>query len=172
MDLIVGGLLGPTLLTGGLVGVEAMTFRRALRIKLTSIVPVAGIVGHAIYPGGLPNGHDLINQGPALVYAVYRFPGLHSRPGHNLAGSDGTVLVRVRLSAWSFQYSDADAITAALYDALEGVRLETWGSVEIIACIHALETDHAHKDKDLRTPYYQIDSEYDVRYRVAVPVRT
>lgn len=165
-------LLWSNLGMGGGVAAVALTFRQALHAELLAIPGIVAIVGTSIYPAGwLPGTHDPAVSGPALTFAVEKYGiGFKDAAGHNLSGSDGTVMVRVKFGAWSYRFADADALNEILYDELEGLSNATWSGVQIVSCIHAFSTDTASAGLAPRTTLYQIESYYDIRYRIAIPV--
>lgn len=175
--LVVGGLLGPYLITGGLgSGATAPvveTFRHALHQYLISDAAIVAMVGPNVFPAALPGGFDLQRHGPALTYTVFKFPMAHGggHGGHDLSGSDGTVLARVRFSAWSYRYSEADALTVAVFDAVDGLVNAAWGTVRVMMAVHSQELDDALPGVAPKTVIYHIASEYDIRYRIAIPSR-
>lgn len=144
----------------------AQSFRVALIAKLESITELTAIVGSAIYPGQLPETHDLGTAGPALTYRVPSNPR-----GHVLTGSDGTAKARVTFDAWAYDLSDADAITSALWNDLDGVP-NTWGNgtCDVIACTQQDESDEHLPPKAGSDEWvYHITSQYDVKYRTGLP---
>lgn len=173
MNLVLGGLCEPLLITGGLGGVGGgtptqQTFRQALRAKLAGTTKLTALVGPAIYPGALPETHDLLRDGPALTYTIATNPR-----GHVLGGSDGTSTARVQLSGWSYKLSDADSIAGVLFNALDGlVNDATWGNgtVTIMSCVQAEEIDLPEQvETGTDVWIHQIASEFAIKYRVSIP---
>lgn len=148
--------------------VPVQTFRQALTAKLESIEPVTLIVGDAIYPGALPETHDLRRDGPALTYTVLTNPR-----GHVLSGSDGTSTARVQLSAWSYNLADSDAITQALFAAIDGVFNDTsWGNgtVTIRSCLQEDESDEPEAvETGMDVWIRQIPNIYSIKHTVTIP---
>lgn len=152
------------LLEGG--AVVAQTFRQALVAKLGSIPELTAIVGSSIYPTAIPEDHDLGDDGPALVYTIVTNPR-----GHVLTGADGTSAAKVRFEATSYQFSAADSITLALWNAIDG-EPDSWGDGSCVI------TSVSHQDEqDLHTPpkagtdqwTYRIVSDYLIRHRTGFP---
>ena len=142
------------------------SFRVALIAKLDSISDLTGIVGSAIYPTAIPETHDLADAGPALTYVIPTNPR-----GHVLTGSDGTSAARVTLSAWGYSLADVDAITAAVWNALDGIP-GAWGdgSCVIMSVSHQDETDdHIPPRAGTDQWIYRISSDYRVQYRTGLP---
>jgi hypothetical protein len=161
--LLLEGGSGSLLLEGGL---PRQGFREALIAKLGSIPEVAAIVGSAIYPGQLPETHDLGRDGPALTYLVVSNPR-----GHILTGSDGTSTARVRLDAWGYQLSQVDALTTALWEALDGVP-DTWGNgtLDVMSVSQGDESDEHEPPRAGSDQWtYHISTDYRVRYRTGFP---
>jgi Protein of unknown function (DUF3168) len=140
------------------------TFRQALFSKLTSIPEVTALVGGAIYPGAIPETHSLARDGPALTYTITSYPR-----GHVLTGSDGTATATVQLSAWAYQESAADAVALAVWNALDGVPINPWGTgyLWIMSVVHKDEEDLPEPPKAGRDQStYQIASTYEIRHQV------
>lgn len=158
--------LGNLRMGGGGSGPTAQTFREALVAKLGSIAALTAIVGESIYPTAIPEGHDLGDDGPALTYAIPSNPR-----GHVLTGSDGTSAAKVRFEATAYLFSDADRITLALWDALDG-EPDSWGDG---TC--AIKSVSHQDEQDLHQPpragsdqwIYRIVSDYRVEYRTGLP---
>ncbi len=151
---------------GGSVVVSALTFRETLLAKLESISDVAAIVGTAIYPGALPMTHDLGADGPAITYTVATYAR-----GHVLTGSDGMATARVQFSAWSFDASESDAITLAIWDALDRPPVNPWvaGGVEIMSVVQVDESDQFEPPRSGGDQWiYQIVSEYAITHRTII----
>lgn len=146
-------------------------FRQNLYAKLNSITEITSIVNTAIYPDVLPETHQLDRDGPALTYNITSLPR-----NHNIVGSDGTATARVQLSAWALQVSSSDAITLALFNALDGlVNDSSWGdgSITVRSCLQQEETDitepfEAGTDQWI----YQIASDYEIKHTVTIPTHT
>lgn len=161
------GMFGGSVLT-------RQTFRQALVAKLLSVSDLTAIVGTAIYPGAIPQTHDLRKDGPALTYSLMKFP-LTRHIGRVVTGGfEGILSARVQLSAWSYRYADVDAITDVLFAALEGTLNRTdWGNgtVTIVSATKGEEVDLTLPSgiADYRW-IHQIASEYEIRYRVPIPV--
>lgn len=159
-----GAWFGPWFAGTGL----AQTFRQALVAKLGAMPALTSIVGSAIYPGALPETHDLQRDGPALTYTITTYPR-----NQQLTGSDGTATARVQLSAWSYSLSDTDAIALALVDALNGVVNDsTWGNgtITIMSCTHQEETDVVEQvETGTDLWIHQITNEYLIKHRVSIP---
>ncbi len=146
------------------------TFRQALYAKLAATAEVTALVGSAIYPGAVPETHDYGRDGPALTYTVITYP-----PGHVLTGSDGTATARVQLSAWSYQESQADAITLAVCNALDGVPVNPWGTgyIVIMSVVHKDEQDLPAEPRSGSDQWlYQVPSDYSIKHRCAIPSLT
>jgi hypothetical protein len=168
MLLVLQGLGSTLIVTQGYgTGVlPAESFRVALIAKLGSIPEVAAIVGSAIYPGQLPETHDLGRDGPALTYTITSNPR-----GHILTGSDGTSTARVRLDAWGYQLAQVDAITTAAWNALDGLT-DTWGNgtCVIMSVSQGDESDqHSAPRAGSDQWTYRITTDYRVRYRTGFP---
>src|SRR5262245_11770832 len=82
-----GVALGPAPIPGG-------SFRATLVAKLLSIPDLTARIATAVYPGALPQTHDVWRDGPALVYLLTTYPR-----NHVLIGSDGTATAEVALYA-------------------------------------------------------------------------
>lgn len=167
MILILGGLCEPLLVTGGLGGGSSpQSFRVALMARLESIPELAAVVGSAIYPGQLPETHDLGTAGPALTYRIPSNPR-----GHVLSGSDGTSTARVQLDAWAYDLSAVDTITTAIWNALDGIP-DAWGNGTclILSCTHQDESDE-HEPPRAGTDQwvYHITTAFQVKYRTGFP---
>lgn len=146
------------------------TFRKALRAKLLSLDDLTAIVGSNVYPGELPMGYDLSVKGPAVTYIVQKLRrGFTGTTGHTLSGSDGTVLVRAILTAWSYSFADVDRIATILFVQLDGIfNASDWGdgSIVIMECLHGPELDMPEQPTTGRKSLtYRIESEYEIRYR-------
>lgn len=184
MNLVLGGLCEPYIVTGGFGGgasapAVAQTFRKALRAKLLSLADLTAIVGTHVYPDVLPSSHDLGTKGPAVVYSVMKSPLRFSGHGdfnHVLSGSDGTITALVILTALSYSFSEVDAITAVLFDEMDGIRnASDWGdgTTTIMSCIHGMEMDQPESPTPENPRIaYRISSQYYVRYRVTLPVNS
>lgn len=155
---------------------SGQTFRQVLYARLLSLEGVTDIVGSHVYPGLLPRQHSLDRDGPALTFSVTVDKNMGrgiTGLGHHLRGSDGTVSQRVQLSAWSYVFAEADAISRALFAALDGLRNVSWGEIEIVSSVREQEIDlpQAPTGESVRT-IYQIASEFHVRNRESTAVRT
>lgn len=161
-NLGMGGSSGPA---------TAQAFRQALTAKLGSIPELTGIVGEAIYPGVVPETHDFTRDGPALTWTIATNPR-----GHVLSGSDGTSTARVQLGAYSYGVSDTDAITSAVFNALDGLCNDSsWGdgSAVIMSCTQQEEVDLPEQvgiGTDLWL--HRIQSDYQIKYRVSIPAHS
>jgi hypothetical protein len=150
---------------------SSQAFRQALVAKLTAINSVNSAVNGAIYPGSLPETHQLDRDGPALTYTITSLPR-----NHNLSGSDGTATARVQLSAWSLYESQSDTIALDLFNALDGLYNDSsWGdgSITIRSCLHQDEVDlpepfEAGTDQWI----YQVASDYEIKHTVTIPTHT
>ena len=157
----------PNLGMGASTGVGVtQTFRQALYAKLASISEVSAIVGSAIYPGWLPQTHDLARDGPALTYEIPTDPH-----GQVLGGSDGTSSAHVKLRGWSYDLSETDPLMLALFNALNGAPGE-WGN-GTCAIMSVTHQDSSDEDVPPRagTDLWQptIVDEYLIRYRIPLP---
>jgi hypothetical protein len=144
-----------------------MTFREALVAKLASITGLTAIVGSAIYPGALPQTHDLGRDGPALTYLIVSNPR-----GELIAQLEGTSSPRVQLSGWSYSLASAVGIVEALVAGLRKMPVGTWGdgTCIIMSVSHQDETDQPEEPQAGSDQWtYQIVSEYQVKYRVPIP---
>jgi hypothetical protein len=145
-----------------------MTFREALLAKLQSIPAVRALVGVAIYPGALPETHDLDRDGPALSYTVATLPR-----NHHLMGSDGTATARVQISAWAERESDADALALAIVDAIDGVYNDpTWGdgSIVVRSCLQEDEADEPEAPRAGRDQWLRhVPNVYSIKHTVDYP---
>lgn len=169
-QLILQGLGGPMIVCQGYGDSGptpgAQTFRQALVSKVDAIPELVAIVGNAIYPGSIPQTHDLGRDGPALTYTILTNPR-----GHVLSGADGTATARVQFSAWAYQLSDADGTTLAVWNALDGIP-DAWGNgtCRILSVTHQDEQDNHSPPRTGRDQWlYRIDSEYAVKYRTGFP---
>lgn len=147
----------------------ATTFRQALQAQLLAIPALSALVGAHVYPGVLPRTHDLEKNGPAVTALVtadlhlgHHIAGI----GHTLSGRDGTMMVRVQISGWSYRESDVDAIGEALFAALDPLINVQWGTVKIVTCVREQQVDlpepaTAANPRDI----YRIVNEFHVRYR-------
>ena len=148
-----------------------MTFREILYAKLGSITEVNSVVNGAIYPGVLPETHQLDRDGPALTYTITALPR-----NHQLTGSDGTATATVQLSAWSLLLSQSDSITLALFNALDGlVNDSSWGdgSITIRSCLQDDETDIVEPFKEGSDDWiYQLASVYKIKHTVTYPTHS
>ena len=150
--------------TSGAVGM--LTFRQTLVAKLGSIDALTALVGSAIYPGALPEAHDLGRDGPALTYAVTTYPR-----GHVLAGRDGTAAAGVQLSSWSYLEWQADAIALVLKGSLSGPPANPWtaGGVILLSVTHRDEADLPEATKAGSDQWtYQVASQYLIRHRTGL----
>jgi hypothetical protein len=146
-----------------------ITFRRALRDQLRTIDGLVELIGSSIYPNAIPQSHDL-TKGPALTYSVEKMPGSRGHVlAHTLSGSDGTVEARVTLSAWGLRYSDVDAISVVLFDALDGLINVTWSGVPIVTSFRGPEEDVSEPPTDGEPRVFHIACDYFIRYRIAIP---
>lgn len=147
-------------------GSSQQTFRQALTAKLESVSELTAIVGTAIYPGAIPEDHDLGRDGPALTYTI---PG--SPRGHHLGGADGTSLARVKIDVWGYTFSEVDAATLAWWNAIDGLPGQ-WGdgSCVIMSISHQDEQDLHQPPKAGSDQWtYHIQSEYAVKFRTGLP---
>jgi hypothetical protein len=148
--------------------VPTQTFRLALSAKLESIRDLISIVGDSIYPGALPETHDLKRDGPALTWTVETNPR-----GHVLSGSDGTSTARVQISAWSYNLTDSDAIALALALALDGLFNDTsWGNgtVTIRSCLQEDESDQPDPvETGMDVWVRQVVNTYSIKHTVTIP---
>lgn len=145
----------------------SQTFRETILIKLNAISRLTAIVGPRIWPGVLPQTYDLKANGPALTYTISGYPR-----GHVLTGSDGTATARVEFSAWAYLRSDADAITLAIWDSIDGVPANPWadGSIEIMSCIQEDESDEEIAPLSGTDQWqYPVISQYSIKHRTALP---
>ena len=174
--LLVGGFVGPELVTGGLASGPAVVvppgvqpFREALRAKLLSLTELTDIVGEHVYPVILPQTHNLDADGPAITYGVTKFPrGFVREFGHVLSGSSGAILARVQLSAWGYLFGVVDRIGLMFFEQLDGIHnVDDWGdgTIIIMSCLHGQELDQAHLPQGGGRLVYQIASEFQVEYR-------
>ena len=150
-------------------GSGPQAFRQALVARLGSIAGLTAIVGDSIYPGALPETHDLGRDGPALTYTIAASPR-----GHVLSGADGTATARVQLDAWSYALASADAATLAVWNAIDGPP-GTWGdgSVAIMSVSHQDEQDDHQPPKAGTDQWtYRITSDYAVKFRTGFPTLT
>jgi hypothetical protein len=144
-----------------------LTFRETLVAKLGSIAALTTIVGDAIYPGAIPETHDLGSDGPVLTYRISSYPH-----GKVLAGSDGTASPRVQLDAWSVDFAKADAITLAIERAIFRPPVNPWapGGVEIMSVSKGDEFDIAEPPKAATDQWtYRVMSVYQIKHRVPIP---
>ncbi len=140
-------------------------FEQALVAKLLSLSSLTPFAGASVYKTALPQTHDLGAHGPAVVYTSDK------DYGHVLAGSDGTSVARVVLSAFSYNYGIAKQITEVMWSGIDGVPA-TWGngSCEIIGVVQQDDSDNASQPKAGSDQWmYRVDSEYSVKYRVTLP---
>lgn len=149
----------------------SQTFRQALYSKLASISELTAIVGPAIYPGALPETHDLGRDGPALTFTVA------SRPAnHQLTGSDGTATASVQLSAWSYQELQSEQIALVLFNALDGlVNDNSWGNGTVLvrSCLQDDEIDMPADPKAGSDQWiYQVPSIYKIKHTVVYPTNS
>jgi hypothetical protein len=168
MTIVVNGFLGPLLITGGYGSSAAVAqpFRVALISRLGAIPGLTAIVGTSIYPGQLPEAHDLGIAGPALCYTIPTNPR-----GQVLSGADGTSIARVKFDAWAYLLSDVDGVTTALWNALDGVP-GAWGdgTCTILSVTHQdEEDDHSPPQAGSDQWTYHIASTYSVKYRTGFP---
>lgn len=144
------------------------TFRQALQAKIVSIAELAGI---PLYPGAIPETHDLGRDGPAMTWTVTTNPR-----NHHLLGSDGTSTATVQLSCWSYDLSDTDPMTVEIFNAIDGIYNDSsWGdgSVTIVSCLQVEETDVPEQvETGTDIWIHQIANEYSIKYRVAIPTHT
>jgi hypothetical protein len=152
---------------GGGVVAGAISFRETLVAKLGSIPELTALVGTAIYPGAIPETHDLGSDGPVLTYRISSYPH-----GKVLAGSDGTASPRVQFDAWSVDFGLADAITKAIRDAIFKRPVNPWtpGGVEIMSVSKDDEFDIAEPPKAATDQWtYRVMSTYQIKHRVPIP---
>lgn len=166
---VTGSLLWPFRSGIAPSAIVAQPFRVALRAKLLSLQDVTDFVHMAIYPELLPPSHNL-DAGPAISFNVVREPRTFwGEYGHVLSGSDGTLMVKVVLTVWGYDFGEVDAISTLLYQHLDGVRNATdWGngSITIMSCIYSQEIDEALPMSNARPQLtYRQANEFFVRYR-------
>jgi hypothetical protein len=163
---------GPDAWAGSYFGTSTATspslsFRETLVAKLASIPELTALVGTAIYPGAIPETHDLGSDGPVLTYRISSYPH-----GKVLAGSDGTASPRVQFDAWSADFALADAITKAIRDAIFRRPVNPWtpGGVEIMSVSKDDEFDIAEPPKAATDQWtYRVMSTYQIKHRVPIP---
>ena len=144
----------------------AQTFRQALNAKLASITELTTIVGSAIYPGAVPQTHDYGADGPALTFEL---PS--DARGHVLTGSDGTSAAHVKLTSYAYSKAVTDQMALAIWNAIDGPP-GTWGdgTCKIMSVSHQEDSDNDEQPKAATDQWlYIIESEYLIRYRVAIP---
>lgn len=144
-----------------------MTFRETIEAKLSSISRLRSIVGSRIYPGVVPQTHDFGRLGPALAFFIHGYPR-----GHTLSGSDRSATATVEFLALGYSRGDVDAMTLAIWDALDGVPTNPWGdgTITILACVQQDESDHAYPPRDGSDQWvFSIMSEYKIMHRVSSP---
>lgn len=142
------------------------TFREALVAKLGAIPELLAVVDQAVFPGAIPEDHDLGRDGPALVYSIPSNPR-----GQVLMGSDGTSSARLRFEAHAYLLSAADRATIAVWNALDG-EPGGWGNgtCQILSVTHQDEQDqHIPPRAGSDQWIYRIVSDYLVRYRTGFP---
>lgn len=175
MTLVVGGLGGSYLVVGGLgsgatpTPTPTLTFREALRAQLEATTDLTAVVGNHIYPGILPKSYDLQRDGPALAYSVTADRNLGrniASIGHHLRGPDGTTMVRVQLSAFSYSFADVDVIAEVLFAEFDGQFNVVWAGIPIVSSIREQEIDLPEPPTaDRPRAIYQIASEFHIRFR-------
>lgn len=164
MTIVVRGLLGPLLITGGLGG-AARTLREAVRAWLAGQAAVSAIVGQRIY-FGVPSQMAAY---PCLVVTVP-----HRSYGHNLSGADGTSVATVEITAVASYESQCVALAEAIRDFADGFRGPQSG-VAIMSCSldEPAEADPvpdvAPDGSDDRI--YRVTLDYRIKHRVPVPSR-
>lgn len=149
-------------------------FEQALAAKLASIPEVTALLGTqsgggpAIFSGIVPQTW-LYDNGAALTYLVPTKPR-----GHVLTGSDGTAIPRVQLEASSYSYGLSKRIVEAIWNAIDGVP-GAWGdgTCVIMSVVHQDDTDLPSTPKaGSDQPIFSVISEYNIKYRVAIPSLT
>lgn len=147
----------------------AQTFRQALVAQLNAIPEITAIVGSSIYPFSVPETHDLSRNGPALTYIVDSNPR-----GQLLQQADGLSMARVTFRVWSYFLSQSDQVTNALFNAINGPP-GAWGD-GTCSIVSVTQQDESDEDIPPKTGtdqwIYAIDSEYLIKYRVAIPTLT
>ena len=152
--------------------IVGQTFRQALVAMLQTVPGLPQIVGQAIYPGALPQTHDVWRDGPALVYRVAGYPR-----GNQLAGGDDfTATADVSFYAVAADEAHADAITLAIYSDMDGtLNDDTWGNGTVV-----IMSANQDDEEDLPEPpppgtdrwLYQVASMYTIKHRLTTPPGT
>jgi hypothetical protein len=93
--------------------------RPALRANLLDDPIISGAVGERIHPTILPQGTNGYAV-PAIVYNV-----ISEITDHHTQGASGLVMVRMQIDAYAATPNEADALSRAVKDRIDGKR-ERW----------------------------------------------
>lgn len=141
-------------------GDPGATIREAVRGRLVESAEVHDQVEGRVYPGSLPQKATL----PAVTFFVPARTG-----GHNLKGSNGTVVTRVQISAWANRQSEVVAIAEAIRHRFDGFK-GLMGEVEILSCLFQDEVDLPEPPNDGSDRWtHQIAIDYRISHRVSIP---
>lgn len=124
-----------------------------INARLKAVSGVTSIVGERIYPHHLPQGATL----PALSHMQLGF-----EPVHAMSADPNIQSLRLQVSCWASQYSQAKTLAKAVRDALSRHRA-TAESDEFLDVLVDNEID----DFDPETEVYQVVVDLLVWYREA-----
>lgn len=157
----------PNTVTGISSFAGGQLFEQGLIARLRSLPTLTDLVGNAIYRTGIPEMHDLGTFGPALCYSI---PG--NAYGHILEGSDGTATASLQFDAMDYTVAAPKLILEAIRVGIDGTIGQFWGdgSVQIMSCLQTSDIDEDMPPRAGSDQWiYRSLSEYQVKYRVALP---
>lgn len=120
---------------------------QAVMTALVRARPVSDLVGDRVYPMALP-------ASPTPVLPAITLQRVSTTRVHSQDGPSGLARPRVQVTSWAKTYAQADALAAAVREALDG--LQTNGDGGTIQGVFSAE-DRDIYDSDLKIPGRSVD---------------
>ena len=163
MNLILGGLVEPLLITGGFGGYPlagSLTLREAVRAWLAGQSSITSIAG----------GIYFAKPSQVAAYPCLLIRLDDRKYGHNLAGADGTSVATVEVAALGLVESQCIALVEAVRDVADGFR-GTQSGVPIVSCLLDDESDPlpVPPPDGSDNAIYQATVNYRIKHRVPAP---